>query len=532
MNNKFENLGLSSQVVKSIAALGYDTPSPIQEGVIPLIMDNYDVIGQAQTGTGKTLAYAGAILSKIDVKKNIVQSIILAPTRELAMQVCEEFKSLNKSKEFDILAVYGGDSIDRQIKALKKGADVVVGTPGRVLDLMRRKVLDIKSINFFVLDEADEMLNMGFLEDIESVLKETNDSKQVLMLSATMPKEIKKLAKNYMREDFKQVTIKADSLAANTVKQSYYVANDKHRTEVLCRILDFKKLSKTIIFCQTKKQCDELLGDLQKRGYSSEAMHGDIAQANRMKTLDRFKDGSFNFLIATDVAARGIHVDNIDLVINFSLPREFESYIHRIGRTGRANSKGEAISIITPKERSYMKRIEKEAKCEITEGKVPEGEEIVENKFNSILADVKIMIDENKQEKALKYVRDLNKGDLINLSAALLKTMVDKELGSNIYKKLEVKERTSNKNVDKNKTRVFINIGKKDNLKKGSLLDFAKKETGVDKDDLTNIEILSTFTFIDIKDKSVKEFMKKIKGKTFGGRQIRVEISNKSKKNK
>src|SRR5690554_3594946 len=349
-NKKFNELGLSSNVLKSIDKLGYDTPSKIQGAIIPLIMEGNDVIGQAQTGTGKTLAFATSILSKINVRTNFVKAIVLTPTRELAMQVSEEFKSLNTSTNFDVLAVYGGSSIENQIRSLKKGVDIVVGTPGRVMDLIKRRVLNIQDLEFFVLDEADEMLNMGFLEDIEFIFNKTNNNKQVLLFSATMPSAIQKLAEQYMKADYRFISIKSESKTAINVKQYYYLVTEKTRLEALCRVLDMKSAKLGIIFCQTKRDVDRLITELAKRNYSVEAMHGDIAQSMRIKTLERFKLGAFKYLIATDVAARGIHVDNITCVINYNLPQDIESYIHRVGRTGRANNDGEAITLANPRE--------------------------------------------------------------------------------------------------------------------------------------------------------------------------------------
>jgi len=527
MKKDFKSLGLSNDVLKSIDDLNYEKPSEIQEKMIPLIMEGYDLIGQAETGTGKTLAYAASILSKMDVSGKTVKAIILTPTRELALQVCEEFHTLNTSSNFDVVAVYGGSSIETQMRDLKRGADIVVGTPGRVLDLLRRKRLDISKLEFFVLDEADEMLNMGFLEDIETVFKETNKNKQVLMLSATMPTAIKNLTKKYMKEDSKHVVVKSESRTSKNVSQYYYLTNERTRVEVLCRILDIKNSKRTIVFCQTKKECDELLMDLSVRGYNVEAMHGDIIQSMRIKTLDRFKQGAFNCLIATDVAARGIHVDDIDLVINYKLPQEFETYIHRIGRTGRASSTGEAISLVNAKELRTLKMIEKFVNSEIKEEKLPSKEDIIKIKYELLITESNKHKDE--LENALEYVRDLNKGDLINLAASLLKMTVDKQIGSNFNKEISIKEENSNRGnryVNEGFTRVFLTIGNKDNLKKGSLLDYIKKETNMDKDFFKNIEVLSTFTFVDVDDRALDEFAKKIKGKKFNNRIIRIEKAN------
>jgi len=519
MNKNFKILGLSDDVVKSIDDLNYEKPSEIQEKMIPLIMEGYDLIGQAETGTGKTLAYAASILSKMDIKTNYIKAIILTPTRELALQVCEEFGGLNKSSNFDIIAVYGGSSIEGQIRDLRKGVDIIVGTPGRIMDLMRRKLLNINNLEFFVLDEADEMLNMGFLEDIETIFKETNKNKQVLMLSATMPTAIKNLTKKYMKADSKHIIVKSDSRTSKNVSQFYYLTNERNRVEVLCRVLDIKNTKRTIVFCQTKKECDELLMDLSVRGYNAEAMHGDIIQSMRIKTLERFKQGAFNFLIATDVAARGIHVDDIELVINYKLPQEFETYIHRIGRTGRADHTGEAISLVNAKEVRTLKMIEKFVNSEIIEQNMPTQEEIIKIKYELLIEETK-KYNEN-MENALNYVRDLNKGDLMNLAASLLKMTVEKQIGSNFNKDITIKEES--RNVKTGHTRVFITIGSKDNLKKGSLLDFIKEETNMDKDYFKNIDVLSTFTFIDVDDAAVDEFSKKIKGKKFNNRIIRIE---------
>lgn len=522
MNNKFESLGLNKNIVNSINLLNFKNPSEIQEKMIPLIMENKDLIGQAETGSGKTLAYAASILSKIDMKDDKTKALILTPTRELAIQACEEFEKLNTDKNFNLLAVYGGSSIENQIKVLKKGVDVVVGTPGRVMDLIRRKRLNITELEMFVLDEADEMLNMGFYEDIESIFKGTNTDKQVLMLSATMPKQIKNLAKNYMKDDFEHIIIKSDTKVNKNIKQFYYLTNEKSRIEVLCRILDIKNTKRTIIFCQTKKECDELLTDLSIRGYTAEAMHGDISQDMRIKTLERFKQGAFNFLIATDVAARGIHVDNIELVINYKLPREFETYIHRIGRTARAGNTGEAISLVNNKALKTLKEIEKFINSDITEQQLPSKEEIVKIKYELLISEAS---KQDNLDEAIEYVRDLNKGDLMTLAASLLKITVEKQIGSNLNKEIDISEKK--KSVKKGYTRIFITIGKKDNLKKGSLLDFLKKESNLNKDNFQNIQILSTFTFIDINTKVLDEFKRKIKNKKFNNRTIRIEKAKK-----
>ncbi len=527
MQNDFKSLGLSSEVLSSIDKLGYKEPSEIQSKIIPLIINGDDLIGQAQTGTGKTLAFAASILSKINVEENYVQSMILTPTRELALQVCAEFKKLNNSKEFKIVAVYGGDSVVKQIKDLK-GADIVVGTPGRTLDLIERKRLKIDQIKTFVLDEADEMLNMGFLEDIEEVLKKTAEDKQTLMFSATMHKNVKKLAENFMKDTVKHIEVISETKTSDNIEELYTIVNEKHRLEILMRMLDFHNESKTIIFCHTKKECDNLLMDLKSKKYSAVLMHGDISQNMRIDTLEKFKRGSHRILIATDIAARGIHIDNIDLVINYKIPKESEIYVHRIGRTGRANNKGMSITFVSHKDLKKLKDIAKITKSSISEYKIPTADDITRNKYIEVLKQAEKV---SNPEDAYEYLRDMNKNDLLHIAAKLLKHNIDKSIGSNINKEIVINDKRSTpRDIDKNKTRVFVNIGRKDNLKKGSLLDFIKDKTKMKKDYFHNIEVLNTFTFIDVDTKFVDEFMKKITGKTFSDRKIRVEISNKSKK--
>lgn len=527
MDNKiFSDLGLSKKVLKSIETLGFEHPSKIQQEIIPSILNGYDVVGKAQTGTGKTLAYAASILSKLDVKGNILKAIILVPTRELALQVSEDFEAINRQKEFDILPVYGGSSIELQLRALKRGVDIVVGTPGRVMDLMKRKALSLKDIEYFVLDEADEMMDMGFLEDIKFIFDKANDNKQVLLLSATMPKSILSLAENYMKPDYQYIAIEEVSKTSINVKQYYYLVNDKMRSEAMCRVLDATDPSRAIIFCQTKRECDRLLTELSSRNYSAEAMHGDIAQNMRIEVLNRFKQNAFKFLVATDVAARGIHIDDIDCVINYNLPQDVESYIHRIGRTGRAGNHGEAYNFVTPREVNFLKDVERTAKCEIVELPLPNMQDVYEKKYQKLMKEAENC---NDYQNCINYVCNMNKDQLIKFSAALLKITVEKEIGADFEKEIKIKKDRRDI-VNSDSTRLFLTIGKLDNLKKGSLLDFIKDKTKIRKENFNNIEILNKFTFIDVDNKVVKEFMSKIKNTRFNNRTVRVEEAKSNRK--
>ncbi len=526
MENKFKELGLSTNVLKSIDNLGYTTPSEIQALLIPVIMNGKDTFGQAKTGTGKTLAFAASVLSKINKEKKGIKAIILSPTRELAMQIGKEFQELDKSNEFNTLTVYGGSDISKQIQALRGNVDIVIGTPGRVKDLIERKKLNLTTIDFFVLDEADEMLNMGFIEDIETILYNTSRDKQVLMLSATMSKEVKVLVDKYMREDYEYIHVKSDTKTNENIEQNFYIVNNKTKLESLCRIIDSKVINKAIIFVKTKKDCDEISMELQSRGYDSDVLHGDISQNQRIKTLHRFKSHSFKYLIATDVAARGIHVDNIDLVVNYHLPFDKEAYIHRIGRTGRANSKGEAISLITSREIGFIGKIEKFANCKVTEKKLPNKEEIITLKYNEVLASAQSLIDSSELEDEMAYVRDLNKADVIKLCAALLKQTVTKAIGSDLNADVSVKERKVS-NLNENKDRVFINIGKKDRFRKNSLIEYITELTGIKKSSLNNVEVLETFSFVDVDKEHTNLLIKTISQETYNGRSVNAEISEK-----
>lgn len=526
MKEEFKDLGLSKKVLKAIEKLGYTSPSKIQMKIIPYILSGNDVIGKAQTGTGKTLAYAASILSKINVNTRVVKAIILTPTRELAMQVSDEMLKLNSSSNFDILAVFGGSSIERQIKELKKGVDIVVGTPGRVLDLMKREVLNIDNLEFFVLDEADEMLDMGFLGDIESIFEKTNKDKQVLLLSATMPKEIKKLALNYMKEDYIFVEVEEKSKTAVTINQSYYMVDEKKRFDALCRLLDYYDDKKVIIFCQTKKECDELLMLLATKSYRAEAMHGDISQDMRTKTLKRFKMGAFSILIATDVAARGIHVDDIGLVINYKLPQDFESYVHRIGRTGRASKTGDALSLVGVRKKKFINDLEKFAKCKIEEKSIPTKDEILNRKYNNIMEQIKFSLDSKDYLASSSYLKNFNKEELFKISSALLKMAVDNSINADLEKDLVVKENNNKKKANNN--RIFITLGKKDGITKKKLLDFVSKNTNLKKDSIKNIEVLENFSFMNI-ESGVNKVISKLNKKRYNNKRVSVEIANRKK---
>ncbi|WP_457626001.1 DEAD/DEAH box helicase [Persephonella sp.] len=362
----FRDLPISQKTLKSIEKMGFKNPTEIQEKAIPVVMSGKDLIAQAQTGTGKTAAFGIPIVEKVNPKARKIQALVLVPTRELAIQVTKEIKDIGREKRLYALAIYGGKSIKHQIDFLKKGKDVViVGTPGRVRDLIERRVLDLSNVKIFVLDEADRMLDMGFIEDIEFIFSKTPSEKQTLMFSATMPAGIKRLAEEYLKPDYQTIRVKPEEVTVDRIKQIVYRVDANKQFEKLSESLKEHPETKTIIFTETKKGADDLASRLRKEGFNADAIHGDYSQAKRERVLRNFRRNQLQILVATDVAARGLDIKGVDLVMNYSLPKDIESYIHRIGRTGRAGKEGTAISIMNTSEDHLLRQIQKKTKADI-----------------------------------------------------------------------------------------------------------------------------------------------------------------------
>ncbi|MBI9089773.1 MAG: DEAD/DEAH box helicase [Desulfobacterium sp.] len=372
----FSEMGLIKPVLKALDDLGYESPTAIQAQIIPHVHQGRDVLGQAQTGTGKTAAFALPLLSRIDIKLKKPQVLVLAPTRELAIQVAESFKGYAaRIKGFNVLPIYGGQAYGGQLNQLKRGVHVIVGTPGRLMDLMKRGALSLDSLTTLVIDEADEMLRMGFIDDVEWILKQTPDKRQIALFSATMPAVIKKIAIKYLN-DPQEVTIKLRTATADTIHQRFWMVKGTHKLDALTRILEAEVFDAIIVFVRTKTATVEIAEKLEARGYSAEALNGDIAQKSRERTINRFKSGKIDILVATDVAARGLDVDRVSHVINYDIPNEAESYVHRIGRTGRAGRKGDAILFVSPRERWMLRVIEKTTRQKIEMMRLPTTEAI------------------------------------------------------------------------------------------------------------------------------------------------------------
>lgn len=528
MNNiKFDDLGLKESLLKAIKDMGFEEPSQIQAESIPVALEGHDIIGQAQTGTGKTAAFGCAIINNADFsgKKKSPKALILAPTRELAIQVNEELVRLGKHEKLSVLPIYGGQPIDRQIRALKNGVDIVVGTPGRVLDLIRRKSLPLNDIGFLVLDEADEMLNMGFIDDLEEIVKSLKTDRQTLLFSATMPPQIKKLARNYMKEDTKHIAIKKSSLTVSKIEQFYFEIKHRDRFETLCRVLDFDEPNAAIIFCKTKKGVDEVVEKMQARGYMVEGMHGDMSQNHRLQTLRKFKEGSLDFLVATDVAARGIDVESVTHVINYDLPQDNESYVHRIGRTGRANREGVAYSLVTPKEYMMLKQIQKHTKSKIIRKAVPTVDEIFQNKHNNIINNVKSTIEEASEDfkKFIPIATQLDEDySLVDVAAALLKIVFDKE-SSFDYTSNSIEAPVMDE------TRLFMSVGRRDGITPKSLVNFLKETARISPKQVGDIDIKENFCFANVDADAVNNIMKKSMGKKLNKRTVNIEVAKKRK---
>jgi ATP-dependent RNA helicase DeaD len=445
----FRALGLSDDILDALEKKGYETPTPIQEQTIPLLLNGeLDIVGQAQTGTGKTAAFGLPILEKFDPAQKSVQALILAPTRELALQVAEEIKSFKGNKRIWITTVYGGSPIGAQMRELEKGTHVVVGTPGRVIDLIERKKLVLDEVKYVVLDEADEMLNMGFIDDIELILKSCAAERRMLLFSATMPERILSLAKRYMGK-YDIVRIAKQEITNVNIEQSYFEVPDRDKFDALCRVLDVEEDFYGIIFCNTKAEVVEISNHLNDKGYTADALHGDIQQNLREKVVKLFKSNKFGVLVATDVAARGIDISDLTHVINYGLPQDPESYVHRIGRTGRAGKLGKAIAIITPDERRKLLFVQKVAKTKMSKGKLPDAFEMVKIKKRRLVESVETIIETEHFEEYLTIAKELlqDKEPEI-LIASIIKHFAKDELNPKAYK--QIKEVAPREEFDRN----------------------------------------------------------------------------------
>jgi ATP-dependent RNA helicase DeaD len=422
MTTEFSVFQLHPQLVQAVTELGYSQPTPIQSAIIPLMLSRLDVIGQAQTGTGKTAAFALPILHQLNITQTKIQSLILTPTRELALQVTGAIEEYGRYSKPRVLAVYGGQPYHRQISRLKKGVDIVVGTPGRILDLIRQKALDLGEIQTVVLDEADEMLSMGFIEDIEMILRETPETRQTALFSATMPPAVRRLADRYLREP-QFIAIQRDQPAVAAIEQRYYLVNEADKLAALTRLFEVEPVTSALIFVRTRLASSTLAGELTQRGFPAEVLNGDLPQETREGVMRRFRSNQNKVLVATDVAARGLDVDDISHVFNYDLPDSEEVYVHRIGRTGRAGKSGIAITLVTPNERWHLRHIEAFTHQKLMRAALPSEEDILNNREEALLAQMNVWLQRSRfrreRELVAKLVEEGN--DPLEVAAAALK---------------------------------------------------------------------------------------------------------------
>ncbi len=501
--------------------MGFEEPSQIQTQAIPIVLQGCDVIGQAQTGTGKTLAYGAPVVSLMTQGQHQLQTLVLVPTRELAIQVNDELVRIDRFSHFTSIPVYGGQPIDRQIRSLRKGVDIVVATPGRMLDHIRRGTVKLDSVRFFVLDEADEMLNMGFIDDIQAIVDELPADRQTLLFSATMPAPIRRLAEKHMKPDVKNVVIAKSTLTVDLTEQFYFEVKHRDRFETLCRILDVDEPESAIIFCRTKRGVDELVEAMQSRGYSVEGMHGDMSQNQRQNTLKKFRDSNLDFLVATDVAARGIDIENISHVINYELPADAESYVHRIGRTGRANRAGIAYSLVTPREYGMLKQIEHVTRSHIRRKEVPTVEDVYEVKNKNVLTKVRAEITKNDFESFKPLASELDdEFNLVDVAAALLKLLFENELNYDYESSEKARKESHGDEV-----RLFLNAGRMDHVTPGDILRLLCDRSGCTRNEIGHIDIFDKFSFANVSKEAADTMIESCAGMTLCGRPANVQVA-------
>ncbi len=532
---RFDEMEFSEAVMKGIRDMGFEEMSPIQSQAIPILLQGIDVIGQAQTGTGKTAAFGIPLLEMVDVSVKKTQALILCPTRELSVQVAEELTNLAKHvKGLNILPVYGGQPIERQLKGLKAGVQIVVGTPGRVIDHIRRKTIKTDSIKYMVLDEADEMFDMGFRDDIELVMNTLPKERQTIFFSATMPDEIRQFAKKFQK-DPQYIKVVHKELTVPKVEQSYYEVRSQMKTEILSRLIDIYNPKLTLVFCNTKKKVDELTTELQSRGYLADGLHGDLKQNQRDMVMNKFRKSTIDILVATDVAARGLDVDDIDLVVNYDLPQDEENYVHRIGRTARAGRSGRAFSFVSGREIYKLKDIQKYTKTTIERREIPTLKDIQAKYTESVQDKIKQEIEAIEENDLTKYnsILDallLEEYSSFDIALALLKMYLDEKKIFEGHEEIEQIDTKRKYNPNGMYTRLHINAGKTLGISPRHILSAIFEETGLNKKIIGNIDLYDDFTFIEVPSEYDEVIINSLNGKKIRGIKVRVERANAKKK--
>ena len=524
---RFDELDLYPQVLRAIAEMGFEEATPIQSQAIPVVMSGVDVIGQAQTGTGKTASFGIPVLHKVDPNNKKTQVIILSPTRELAIQVADEIRKLAKYMHgVKILPVYGGQEIGRQIKALKGGAQIIIGTPGRVMDHLRRKTIRCDHVNTIVLDEADEMLNMGFREDIETILEYIPaEGRQTVLFSATMPKPILDITKKYQHNAVNIKVVKKELTVPN-IDQYYYDVKRNDKVEVLTRLLDYYNPKLSLVFCNTKRMVDELTEELKGRGYFAEGLHGDMKQTQRDRVMKGFRNGNTEILIATDVAARGIDVDDVEAVFNYDSPQDDEYYVHRIGRTGRAGRAGRAFTFVKGKEVYKLKEIMRYCKTKIVAMPIPSTDDVAQIKAEKVMDEIGRIIDEENLKDMIDMIeRQVNHSDYtaMDIAAAFLKQALGQV---NLENDKDDDFDFGDTGAEAGMVRLFINIGKKDRVKPGDILGAIAGESGMPGKLVGAIDMYDKYTFVEVPREYGREVLEGMKNTKIKGRSVNMEPAN------
>jgi ATP-dependent RNA helicase DeaD len=542
----FRDLNLAEPLLKALDEIGYETPSPIQAQAVPYLLKGLDLLGHAPTGTGKTAAFALPLLSRLDMKSQHVQIITLTPTRELAIQVAEAFQRYAKHiKGFHVLPIYGGQEYSGQIRQLRRGVQVVVGTPGRVMDHMRKGTLKLGNLQAVVLDEADEMLRMGFIDEVSWILEQTPEKRQMALFSATMPKEVERIARKHLHNP-QEISIKAKTATAETIRQRYWQVSGFHKLDALTRILEVEQFDAILMFVRTKTATSELAEKLEARGYRAAAMNGDMAQAHREQTVERLKRGTLDILVATDVAARGLDVDRISHVVNYDIPYDTEAYIHRIGRTGRAGRKGEAILFVAPRERRMLSAIERATRQKIERLELPTTETV----NNKRIADFKQKITDTLALGELAFMQNLveqyrNEHDVpaLDIAAALAKLSIgdkplllapDKERKARRFEEKAAPRKgrrdKSLPEVDSDKRRYRIEVGHEHGVKPGNIVGAIANEAGLDGEHIGHIEIDQDFSLVDLPAGMPRDIFMDLKKVRVCGRPMKITMLGEQEK--
>jgi len=542
--NPFIQLGIRHDIVNAISELGFENPTPIQEQSIPVLLTgSNDFVGLAQTGTGKTAAFGLPLLELIDFEENHPQALVLCPTRELCLQITNDLKNYAKNmRNVHVVAVYGGASISDQLHQIRRGVQIVVATPGRMLDIINRKAIDFSGVNYVVLDEADEMLNMGFQEDIDSILSTTPDDKKTWLFSATMPSEVRRIAKKYMTDPY-ELTMGTKNTGNENIEHEYYVVRARDKYAAFKRIVDFNPEIFGIVFCRTKIETQEIAEALIKDGYNADSLHGDLSQQQRDKVMKRYRERSLQLLIATDVAARGIDVNDVTHVINYSLPDEIENYTHRSGRTARAGKTGVSISIINAKELGKIRQVEKVIGKRFIKAEIPTGFDVVEKQLFALVHKVhNVEVNEQQIEQYVPRImdefKDLSKEDIIKRFASLefnrfldyYKNAPDLNAPVDESRRADgAGDRFNRTGMRSDFTRLFINLGSVDGFSRGDLLGYICNTAKISGKTVGKIDVKGVYSFFEVPNDDVEKVQTGFKGADFQGRDVRIEISGDSR---